>query len=326
MRKKNRRLPLPCLPLLMREKKRRLRPPCLPLFMREKKRRLRPPCLPLLMRGEKRRLRPPCLPLFVMIRNWCCSFIMCSYETVFWLPLFCLVLWRWGWPVNDWNVFLLPLVYLWDCIPQRGGSGKKRTSSSSSMQPLRPLNSTDPETIPFDQRLGRRIFPPVNLGQSNLRLFRFLASLGLQTSNLGQGGSASWPIVGPCSGWMAEGVSSGPGRGWVWVVTPGRFPVSAQSCWELLSSLLCCVGYWTPGLFWRCRTLVLRCVLWLHPVSRSCLLCPGSWRSVLCAEEGDSRLHVCHSWTSSSTVCDPNVDVVQQWREMERCGKEAMWW
>ena len=59
------------------------------------------------------------------------------------------------------------------------------------MQPLRPLNSTDPETIPFDQRLGRRIFPPVNLGQSNLGLFRFLASLGLQTSNLGQCGTAS---------------------------------------------------------------------------------------------------------------------------------------
>ena len=59
------------------------------------------------------------------------------------------------------------------------------------MQPLRPLNSTDPETIPFDQKLGLRIFPPVNLGQSNLRLFKFLASLGLQTSNLGQGGTAS---------------------------------------------------------------------------------------------------------------------------------------
>ena len=69
---------------------------------------------------------------------------------------------------------------------QHGGSGKKITSSSWSMQPLRPLNSTDPETIPFDQRLGRRIFPPVNLEQSNLRLFKFLASLGLQTSNLGQ--------------------------------------------------------------------------------------------------------------------------------------------
>ena len=59
------------------------------------------------------------------------------------------------------------------------------------MQPLRPLNSTDPETIPFDQRLGLRIFPPVNLGQSNLRLFKFLASLALQTSNLGQCGTAS---------------------------------------------------------------------------------------------------------------------------------------
>ena len=126
-----------------------------------------------------------------MIRNWCSSFIMCSYETVFWLPLFCLVLWRWGWPVNDWNVFLLPLVYLWDCILQHGGSGKKRTSSSWSMQPLRPLSSTDPETILFDQRLDRQIFPPVNLGQSHLRLFKFLASLGLQTSNLGQGGTAS---------------------------------------------------------------------------------------------------------------------------------------
>ena len=39
-----------------------------------------------------------------MVRNWCCSFIMCSYETVFWLPSFCLLLWRWSWPVNDWNV------------------------------------------------------------------------------------------------------------------------------------------------------------------------------------------------------------------------------
>ena len=137
----------------------------------------------------------------VMIRNWCCSFVTCSYETVFWLSLFCLVLWRWGWPVNDWNVFLLPLVYLWDCIPQHGVSGKKRTSPSWSMQTLRPLNSTDPETIPFDQRLGRRIFPPVNREQSSLRLFQFLASLGLQTSNLGQCGTAS-PVVqkeSPCT-------------------------------------------------------------------------------------------------------------------------------
>ena len=71
------------------------------------------------------------------------------------------------------------------------GSGKKRISSAWSMQPLRPLNSTEPETIPFDQRLGRRTFPPVNLERSNLRLFKFLASLDLQTSNLGQGGTAS---------------------------------------------------------------------------------------------------------------------------------------
>ena len=118
----------------------------------------------------------------------------------FWLPSFCLVLWRWGWPVNDWNVFLLPLVYLWDCVLQHGGSGKKRTLSSWSMQPLHPLNSTDPETIPFDQRLGRRIFPPVNLGQSNLRLFKFLAS-PLQTSNFGQCGTASSVVQkeSPCS-------------------------------------------------------------------------------------------------------------------------------
>ena len=103
--------------------------------------------------GREFLLDIPCwfyLYLGVMIRNWCCSFVICSYETVFLLPSFCLQLWRWGWPVNDWNVFLLPLVYLWDCILQHGGSGKKRTSSSWSMQPLRPLNSTDPETIPFD--------------------------------------------------------------------------------------------------------------------------------------------------------------------------------
>ena len=66
----------------------------------------------------------------VMIWNWCCSFIMCSYETVFWLPSFCLVLWRWGWRVNDWNIFLLPLVYLWDCILQHGGSGGIQTHTS----------------------------------------------------------------------------------------------------------------------------------------------------------------------------------------------------
>ena len=87
---------------------------------------------------------------------------------------------------------------------QHGGSGKKITSSSWSMQPLRPLNSTDPETIPFDQRLGRRIFPPVNLEQSNLRLFKFLASLGLQTSNLGQCGTASSVVQkkSPCTGFF----------------------------------------------------------------------------------------------------------------------------
>ena len=87
-----------------------------------------------------------------------------------------------------------------NCVLQHGGSGKKRTSSSWSVQPLRPLNSTEPETIPFNQRLGRRIFPPVNLEQSNLRLFEFLASLGLQTSNLGQCGTASSVVLkeSPC--------------------------------------------------------------------------------------------------------------------------------
>ena len=127
----------------------------------------------------------------VMVRNWCCSFIMCSYETVFWLPSFLSSAMALRLTSKWLERFLLPLVYLWDCILQHGGCGKKRTSSSWSMQPLHPLNSTDPETILFDQRLGRRIFPPVNLGQSNLRLFKFLASLGLQTSNLGQGGTAS---------------------------------------------------------------------------------------------------------------------------------------
>ena len=56
------------------------------------------------------------------------------------------------------------------------------------MQPLRPLNSTEP---PFRPEAGPANFPPVNQEQSNLRLFKFLASLGLQTSNLGQCGTAS---------------------------------------------------------------------------------------------------------------------------------------
>ena len=90
--------------------------------------------------------------------------------------------------MNDWNVFLL---YTCETAYYNIAAAVKRTSSSWSMQPLHPLNSTDPETIPFDQRLGRRIFPPVNLGQSNLRLFKFLASLGQQTYNLGQCGTAS---------------------------------------------------------------------------------------------------------------------------------------
>ena len=134
-----------------------------------------------------------------MIRNWCCSFIMCSYETVFWLPLFLSCAMALKLTSKRLERFPLPLVYLWDCILQHSGSGKKRTSSSWSMQPLRPLNSTDPETIPFDQRLGRRIFPPVNLEQSNLRLFKFLASLGLQY--LGQCGTASSvvPKESPCT-------------------------------------------------------------------------------------------------------------------------------
>jgi len=76
-----------------------------------------------------------------------------------------------------------------------GGSGKKRTSSSWSMQPLCPLNSTEPETIPFGQRLGRRIFPPVNLERSNLRLFKFHGSLGLQTSDRGQCSTASSVVL-----------------------------------------------------------------------------------------------------------------------------------
>ena len=44
----------------------------------------------------------------------------------------------------------------------------------------------------LSQRLGRRIkFPPVYFQQSNLRLFKFLARLGLQTSSLGQCDAAS---------------------------------------------------------------------------------------------------------------------------------------
>ena len=153
----------------------------------------------------------------VVIRNWCCSFTwhLLWYETDAVVSIFsvtklrfdglgCLVLCRGTWPVKDWKRFPLAsciLVYLWDCLQQHGGSGKRRASSAWSTQPVRPLNSTDPETVPFDQRLGRRIFPPVNLGQSNFRLFMFLARLGLQTSNLGQCGTASSvvPKESPCT-------------------------------------------------------------------------------------------------------------------------------
>ena len=140
----------------------------------------------------------------VMIRNWCCSFILCSYETVFLIAFVssCAMALR---LTSKW-LERFPLAYLWDCLLQHGGSGKTRTSSSWSMQPLRPLNSTDPETIPFDQRPGRRIFPPVNLGQSNLRLFKFLVSLDLQTSNFGQCGTASSVVQkeSPCTVFLQQ--------------------------------------------------------------------------------------------------------------------------
>ena len=52
----------------------------------------------------------------------------------------------------------------------------------------------------YQTRLGRRIFPPVNLERNNLRLFKFLGSLGLQTSNLGQCSTASSVVLkeSPC--------------------------------------------------------------------------------------------------------------------------------
>ena len=78
----------------------------------------------------------------------------------------------------------------------------KRTPSAWSTQPLRPLNSTEPETIPFDQRLAG----PANLPASQSRAkqpstVKLLASLGQQTSNLGQCGTASSvvPKESPCT-------------------------------------------------------------------------------------------------------------------------------
>ena len=60
------------------------------------------------------------------------------------------------------NTFSSCLLYTCETVLKHDGSGKKTTSSAWSMQPLRPLNSTDPETIPFGQRLGRRIFASVS--------------------------------------------------------------------------------------------------------------------------------------------------------------------
>ena len=62
--------------------------------------------------------------------------------------------------------------------------GQRNLSAHRAAQNRRP-------SLSDDKKLGRRIFPPVNLEQSNLRLFKFLASLGLQTSNLGQCGTSS---------------------------------------------------------------------------------------------------------------------------------------
>ena len=111
------------------------------------------------------------------------------------------------------------------------------------MQPLRPLNSTEPETIPFDQRLGRRFFPPMNLEQSNLRLFRFLASLGLQTSNLGQCGTASLvvlkesPCIVFCSNLAEHFIQTGVQPSYHASASPRGITASSLSCDPLHSCI-----------------------------------------------------------------------------------------
>ena len=215
----------------------------------------------------------------VMIRNWCCSFIMCSYETVFWLPSF----WSSAMALrltSKWlERFLLPLVYLWDCILQHGGSGKKRTSSSWSIQPPRPLNSTDPKTILFDQRLGRRIFPPVNLGQSNLRLFKFLASLGLQASNLGQGGTSSSVVQkeSPCTFFLQQPCRTFRANRCVALIPCECKPKGNNCIKRILWSL---AQLYT--LIYALRTAFCYCDQWLRPRTvcqcRDALLCSSVYR------------------------------------------------
>ena len=175
--------------------------------------------------------------------------------------------------------FLLPLVYLWDCILQHGGSGKKRTSSSWSIQPPRPLNSTDPETILFDQRLGRRIFPPVNLGQSNLRLFKFLASLDLQASNLGQGGTSSSVVQkeSPCTFFLQQPCRTFRANRCVALIPCECKPKGNNCIKRILWSL---AQLYT--LMYALRTAFCYCDQWLRPRTvcqcRDALLCSSVYR------------------------------------------------
>ena len=102
-----------------------------------------------------------------MIRNWCCSFIMCSYETVFWLPSFCLLLWRWGWPVNDWNV---SSCLLYTCETAYYNKRGRLPSSTSSASVVRHLHSV---TSDADSKQSKKLYIIYNM--KKLLLLRILA-------------------------------------------------------------------------------------------------------------------------------------------------------
>ena len=81
------------------------------------------------------------------------------YETVVWPSLLPCMVRAMVW----WTCFHSRLLYVWHCILQHGGSGKKKSSPDRSPQPVSPLNSTEPETIPLTRRPAKLELSPLLL-------------------------------------------------------------------------------------------------------------------------------------------------------------------
>ena len=103
---------------------------------------------------------------------------LCAVTKVFWLPSFCLVLWRWGWRVNDWNVFLLSLVYLWDCILQQDSYRRtwQKTTAKADHRKSRTLTAEHDKEGTYSRTSHNRTRQKVGLLQQNTAKRRTLTA------------------------------------------------------------------------------------------------------------------------------------------------------